>query len=229
LETLMADTKAPAAKAAKTSKTAPVRPKAKPATAKVAETVRSAAPVEKTFKQTPAAEAVAAPILKAVESLMPKPVEAVQPALNAIDLVVQAVAVPKSMPVLPADAMVAPVSSLMNVGAEQARQAYARAQATSQNLRQAVTETATATSQGVLEVNGKVLDAMRAQSDAAFDLWRSTLTAGSVSEAIRAQTSGARQVYETTATQWKDVAEATNRWFTAAMKPMQQVWTVQGR
>jgi hypothetical protein len=226
----MADTKAPAAKAAKTSKTAPVRPKAKPATANVAETVTSAAPVEKTFKQTTAAEAIAAPMLKAVESLMPKPVEAVQPALKAIDLAVQAVAAaPKSIPVLPADAMVAPVSSLVNVGAEQARQAYARAQATSQNLRQAVTETATATSQGVLEVNGKVLDAMRAQSDAAFDLWRSTLTAGSVSEAIRAQTSGARQVYETTATQWKDVAEATNRWFTAAMKPMQQVWTAQGR
>jgi hypothetical protein len=222
----MADTKAQAAKSAKTSKTAPARPKAKAATAKVAETVTSAAPVEKTVKPSAAAEAIAAPMLKAVESLMPKPVEAVQPALKAIDLAVQAVAAaPKAVPALPVDAVVAPVHSFVNAGTEQARQAYARAQATSQSLRQAVTETAAATSQGVLEVNGKVIDAMRAQSDAAFDLWRTTLTAGTVSEAIRAQTSGARQVYETTTTQWKDVAEATNRWFTAVIKPMQQVWT----
>jgi hypothetical protein len=117
----------------------------------------------------------------------------------------------------------------MNAGTEQARQAYARAQATSQTLRQAVTETAAATGQGVLEVNGKVIDAMRAQSDAAFDLWRTTLTAGSVSEAIRAQTSGTRQVYETATTQWKDVAEATNRLLTTMMKPMQQVWTLPTR
>ena len=86
-----------------------------------------------------------------------------------------------------------------------------------------------ASTRGALELNGKVLDAVRAQSDATFELWRSTLTAGSFSEAVRAQASGARQLYETTATHWRDVAETTTRWLGSTVKPIQAAWTDRGR
>jgi hypothetical protein len=99
-------------------------------------------------------------------------------------------------------------------------QAGGSATAPSGMLGHAVAETATAATTTVLEVNAKVLDAVRAQSDAAFELWRSTLAAGSLSEAMRVQTSGARQAYETAANHWKDMAETTTRWFASAMKPL---------
>jgi hypothetical protein len=66
-----------------------------------------------------------------------------------------------------------------------------------------------------------VLEAWRAQSDVALDLWSSTLAADSFSEAVRVQTSGARQAYDSAALHWKDVAETTNRWFGAALWPLQ--------
>jgi len=125
--------------------------------------------------------------------------------------------------------MVAPAARLLEAGTEQARAAYARAQSTTEQFRHAVTETAAASTRGALEVNGKVINAMRAQSDAAMELWRSTLTASSFAEAVRAQTSGTRQLYETAATHWRDVAETTTRWISASVMPMQSAWTDRGR
>jgi hypothetical protein len=67
--------------------------------------------------------------------------------------------------------------------------------------------------QELAELNGKMLHLLRTQSEAAFEVWRSTLSAPSVSEAIRAQSSGLRQAYEAGAAQWKEIAEATSRIF----------------
>lgn len=118
-----------------------------------------------------------------------------------------------------------PAGRLLEVGAEQARDVYALARAATTNLRDAITESANATARGALEVNGKVIEAWRAQSDAAFDVLQSALRATSLSDAIRVQTSGARQVYETAATHWKDVAETTTRWLGTAVRPIQSALT----
>jgi hypothetical protein len=148
------------------------------------------------------------------------PAETILAAQNAADDAIETITV---------DALVAPATRLIETGADRAREAYARAQAASEQIRQTVAETATATTRGAVEINGKVLDAWRAQSTIAFDLWRQALTAGSVSEAIRVQTSGARQVYETAATHWKDVAETTNRWLDATVKPMRSALSSEPR
>jgi hypothetical protein len=116
---------------------------------------------------------------------------------------------------------VASVQATAATGADQARDTFERSQAASASFHHAVAETAAATTRGALEVNAKVLEALRAQSDAALDLWRSALTAESFSEAVRVQTSGARQAYDSVAHHWKDVAETTNRWLGAAMRPLQ--------
>jgi hypothetical protein len=80
-----------------------------------------------------------------------------------------------------------------------------------ETMRNAVTDNATATTRGLVELNGKMLEMFRVQGEAAFNVWRSTVSAPSMSEAIRAQTSGVRQAYETSAAQWKDLAETTGR------------------
>ncbi|HEX8164376.1 MAG TPA: phasin family protein [Beijerinckiaceae bacterium] len=122
---------------------------------------------------------------------------------------------------------VAPLAAAFQAGADQARAAYDRARENGDTFRQAVTDTTAATTRGFLEFNGKVIDLVRAQNEAALDLWRSTLTAGSFSEAIRAQTHGMREAYETSAAQWKDLAETAGRLMGEATQPLRSAF--QGR
>jgi hypothetical protein len=149
------------------------------------------------------------------------------PAAQAVETAVAATAKAFSSP--SAETVVAPAKHLIEIGTEQVRQAYANVQATGASFRQAMAETANATTRGALEVNGKVIEALRAQSDAAFDVWRSALTAGSFSEAVQLQASGARQVYETAAAHWKDVADTTRRWLGTTVRPFQAPWIDRSR
>jgi hypothetical protein len=118
-----------------------------------------------------------------------------------------------------------PFAGAFSLGADQARAAYLRAGAGNENLRQAVADSTTTTTRGLVELTGKVLDLWRAQSDAALDLWRSTLTSGSLSEAIRAQTSGFRRSYEATTSQWREIAETAGRLMGDAAKTFQSTLT----
>jgi hypothetical protein len=122
----------------------------------------------------------------------------------------------------------APLAAVFEAGAGQARAAYARAQETGDSFREAATASTAATTRGFLELNGKVIDLVRAQNDAALDLWRSTLAAGSLSEAIRVQTHGFKEAYEATAAGWKDIAETAGRLMGEAAKPLRSAFA-QGR
>jgi hypothetical protein len=119
-------------------------------------------------------------------------------------------------------------SATLETGADQARAAYARARESGDSFREAASASTAATTRGFLELNGKVIDLVRAQNDAALDLWRSTLAAGSLSEAIRVQTHGFKEAYEATAAGWKDIAETAGRLMGEAAKPLRSAFT-QGR
>jgi hypothetical protein len=121
-------------------------------------------------------------------------------------------------------AAAAPVAAVLKSG-DQANVVFAKAQENSEALRKAAAASANAVAHGFIEINNKVLDLLRAQSDATFALWRSTVEAGSLSDAIRVQSSGVRQAYETTASQWRDIAETTGRVVEEAVKPIRQVLT----
>lgn len=82
---------------------------------------------------------------------------------------------------------------------------------------------------GFVELNTKLFEFFRTQADATMSVWRATVTAGSLAEAVRVQTSGMRQVYESSAGQWKEVSETTNRVFADAFKAMRSAWTQQSR
>ena len=116
-------------------------------------------------------------------------------------------------------------SAALETGADQARAAYARVRESGDSFREATSASTAATTRGLLELNGKVIDLVRAQNDAALDLWRSTLAAGSLSEAIRVQTHGLKEAYEATAAGWKDIAETAGRLMGEAAKPLRSAFT----
>jgi hypothetical protein len=124
-----------------------------------------------------------------------------------------------------AEKAIAPLATALEAGADQARAAYARAQNTGDSLRNAVQRSSAATTRGLAEINGKVLDLIRVQNEAAIDIWRLTLTAPSLSEAVRAHTSGLRQAYDATAAQWKEIAETAGRVMGEAAKPLHSALT----
>jgi hypothetical protein len=191
---------------------------AKAARSRIEEKVTGSAPAAET-KFTKASRARTKPA-KAPAEPAPTPLFAERSA-EAFKVMEAAIARATPTPVPTTNPVIGPATRLMEAGAEQARQVYARAQASNESLRQAMTETASTTTRAAFEVQEKVLDAIRAQSDATFDLWRSTLTAGSLSEAVRVQTSGVREVYETATSHWQDVAATTTRWFGATLRPFQ--------
>ncbi|HYF53269.1 MAG TPA: phasin family protein [Salinarimonas sp.] len=153
----------------------------------------------------------------------PAPVEAPVPTL--VETVVEPLAALDIAPAPSPEILLKPVSTVLVAGAGGARTAYAKAQETGETLRGALTESAAAATRGLVELNGQMLDLVRAQSDATLAMLRSTMAAPSVSEAVRAQASGARQVYETSAAHWRAIAETAGRTAEAAMKPMQAALT----
>ena len=96
-------------------------------------------------------------------------------------------------------------------------------------FRQAVGEAVTASAQGALEVNGKIIDALTAQSSAALDLWRSAISPAPLPEALKAQSQATRLAYEAASAQWKGVAESTALWFTKSLEPLQSAFQRPGR
>jgi len=87
-------------------------------------------------------------------------------------------------------------------------------------FRQAMGEAVTASANGALAVNDKVIEALQTQSHAALDLWRTAVSTPHLSDVIRLQSNGARQAYETASAQWKDIAETTAHWFTKTVEPL---------
>lgn len=112
---------------------------------------------------------------------------------------------------VPTPALLPGAQAAMEASVDQARAASVQVRQASENVGQVVTESASSATRGLVELNGKMFDLWRAQSDAAFRVWRSVMTAGSLAEAVRAQTSGMREVYELTISQWKELAETTGR------------------
>jgi hypothetical protein len=128
-----------------------------------------------------------------------------------------------SLPIVAPSAQVAPAAQVAEAGR------LSSVQERGEVLRQAVTEAVAVTAKGALEVNGKIIEALTAQSDAALELWRSALTASHLSEAIRVQANGTRQAYEDASVQLRGIAETTAHWFNKSIEPLQTALHRQGR
>ena len=151
---------------------------------------KAAAPSAPASLAKKAAEAIAP--VAAVATAAPKAVEklvtASAPTPASVEPVAAKLATQAAVLAFNPVAAVAPFASAFEAGAalDQARASYSRARENGEDVRQAVTDSTTATTRAFVELNGKVIDLVRAQSDATLDLWRST-SAGTFSEAIRVQ------------------------------------------
>jgi len=96
-------------------------------------------------------------------------------------------------------------------------------------IRKAMRETVAVSAQGALEVNDKIIQALQLQSHAAIDLWRTAIDNSRLPDGFNVQTGAARQAFETASAQWKDVAEATARWMTRSVEPLQSAFLRQTR
>jgi hypothetical protein len=88
-------------------------------------------------------------------------------------------------------------------------------------LRHVMSEAINATARGALEVHDKIIEALQVQSDAAIEVWETSLKAPHLSDAIRVQTNGARKAYETASAHWTDIAATTANWFQKSLEPFQ--------
>jgi hypothetical protein len=214
------------------SKPADERPEAeKPATAAKDRAPTANATRKPTVRRAPRAAAKAAAPAAKVTKPASAPVARSAPAAKSVRDLARAVqattagTVEAAKPAVASARAAAPAAAATpKNGVEETAQIYAGLQGGAGTVGRAVTETAASTARGFAEFNGKMLEAFRAQSDAAFAVWRETLTAGSLAEAVRAQTSGLHRMYETSIAQWKSVTEAATRLAGEAAKPMQSVW-----
>lgn len=110
-----------------------------------------------------------------------------------------------------ARAFAAPFTALAESGLAQARQTYAAAREQQEAWNRGVFETAQATSRGISEINGKMLDLVRSQTDATFGLWRDLIGVTSFAEAVEIQTREMRRQYEDASSRMKDIAETATR------------------
>lgn len=124
------------------------------------------------------------------------------------------------------EAAAAPLAAVAEAGAEAAGPDLKGAAKTGDALRQAMTDSFSATTRGLIEINGKVVEMVRASSEANLDLWRATFTAGSLPEAVRAQADGLRRACERTAEHWQDLAQTTTRIVGEAWQPLQTAWII---
>lgn len=121
------------------------------------------------------------------------------------------------------------IEVLTRVGLDQAREGYATIRKSLEELQGGLAESAGIASKGVAEINGKVLDLVRAQTDAAFSLWRQLLGVNSLSQAVQLQTKGLREGYERTSSHLKDIAETTGRVAETSLAPMRRIIGAWGR
>ena len=127
------------------------------------------------------------------------------------------------------EASTAPQSPAPTVQPVEVGAIFSSARKQGDTIRQAMSEAVAASAKGALEVNGKIIEALNIQSNAALDLWRSAIKPSPLPEAFQAQTSATRQAYQAASEQWKGVAETTALWFTRSLEPLQSAFHSQKR
>jgi phasin len=105
-------------------------------------------------------------------------------------------------------------------GVEETRAAYARVKAAAEEATGSLETSYSTASKGILEFNTKALEAMRANTDAAFDLVKALFSAKSLSEAITLQSEHARKQYEAMSFQAKELVNLAQKVAADAAEPI---------
>lgn len=108
---------------------------------------------------------------------------------------------------------------------EQSREAYSKMKAAAQETSHSVEQSIDAAAKGFAEFNAKAFEALKSNTDAAFDLMQKLVAAKSLSEAATLQTEFARKQVESMTAQTKTLAEIAKRVATDSAEPMKSAVT----
>lgn len=142
----------------------------------------------------------------AVAAKKPAPVKAEAAPAPAFDLPKLDVAKAIETAAAPAREMQESVREAAEKGVAETRAAFARVKAAAEEATDSLEASARLAAEGTLAFNHKLVDALRANSEAQFDLVKALLGVKSWSEAIALNSEHARKQFETVSAQGKDLA-----------------------
>jgi phasin len=114
--------------------------------------------------------------------------------------------------------------SFTEQGMHQTREAYARMRNAAEEATDALEESLETTRETMREVQFKSLDMAKANTDAAFDLFRQLLSTTSVADAVQLQTAFARARFEALVDYSKDVQATMTKAGAEATKPAKEMF-----
>ena len=114
--------------------------------------------------------------------------------------------------------------SFTEQGMTQTREAYARMKSVAEDATDILEDSMETTREGVREAQFKALDIVKANTDAAFDLFKQLLTTTSVADAVQLQTAFARERFEALVDYSKDVQATLTKVGTEASKPAKAIF-----
>jgi phasin len=109
--------------------------------------------------------------------------------------------------------------SFTEQGMTRTREAYARMKSAAEDTTDLLEDSLETTREGMREAQFKALDMAKANTDAAFDLFKQLLTTKSVADAVQLQTAFARERFEAMVDYSKDVQATLTKVGTEASKP----------
>lgn len=112
------------------------------------------------------------------------------------------------------------VREIAEKGVEQAKEAYAKVKAATEEATEALEGSYTTAAKGVAEFNQKALDAARTNLNAAFELASNLFKVKSLSESIELQSTFARKQMEAMQSQTKDLSELAQKVANDATAPL---------
>lgn len=105
-------------------------------------------------------------------------------------------------------------------GVSQAKESYEKMKAAAEEATDVLEETYATATKGSTEYGLKVLDAARANTNAAFDFFSEFITVKSLSEAVELSTAHARKQFETLTAQTKELASIAQKAANEAGEPI---------
>jgi phasin len=114
--------------------------------------------------------------------------------------------------------------SFAEQGMTQTREAYARIKSAAEDATDMLEDSMETTREGVREAQFKALEIAKANTDAAFDLFKQLLTTKSVADAVQLQTSFARERFEAIVDYSKYVQATNTKVGTEASKPAKAIF-----
>jgi phasin len=112
------------------------------------------------------------------------------------------------------------VRKVVEKSVEETRAAYAKAKIAAEEATSAIESSASAAAKGLVALNAKALDVLRANAEASFDFLKSVIGAKSMSELVALQGEHVRKAADAITVQAKEIAALSEKIATESAEPI---------